>query len=189
MPTRRDFLKTAGLGTAAAAAGAAIEPGTATAAPPNLKIDGAAKTVTICPFCGVGCGQVSYNRGDELLHVEGDLDHPISEGTLCSKGAALSQVTNNPHRLQRVLYRAPGSSKFEPRSWEWAFARIAEQHRNLMVDLHRLADRLDRVGALTVERVHGDDERHAARLEVVDRGEAVAEAPGVGQDDRTDRTA
>ena len=124
-PSRRDFLKGAGLGTAAVATGASIAPGTANADP--LKTDGATKTITICPFCGVGCGQIAYTIGNELLHVEGDPDHPISEGTLCSKGAALSQVTNNPRRLKQVMYRAPGSSKFEPRSWEWAYARIAER--------------------------------------------------------------
>jgi hypothetical protein len=58
-----------------------------------------------------------------------------------------------------------------------------------VVDLHRLADRLQRVGAHPVERVDGDDERHAARLEVVDRGEAVAEPAGVGEDHRADGAA
>ena len=92
-----------------------------------MKTDRTRATTTVCPFCGVGCGQVAYSDVDDLLHVEGDADHPISEGTLCSKGAALSQITNNPQRLQQVMYRAPGSSKFEPRSWEWAYARIAER--------------------------------------------------------------
>jgi formate dehydrogenase major subunit len=109
------------------ATGGAIVPGDARAASQPLKTDGTTKTVTICPFCGVGCGQIVYTKGNKLLHVEGDPDHPISEGTLCSKGAALSQVTNNPRRLHQVMYRAPGSSKFEPRSWEWAFTRIAER--------------------------------------------------------------
>jgi formate dehydrogenase major subunit len=124
-PSRREFLKKAGLGTAAVVSGGTLAPGCAAPAP--LKTDGATKTVTVCPFCGVGCGQIAYSKGGKLIHVEGDLDHPISEGTLCSKGAALSQVTNNPRRLDRVMYRAPGSSKFEPRSWEWANARIAER--------------------------------------------------------------
>jgi len=126
-PSRRDFLKGAGLGTVAAVTGTTIAPGPARAAPAPLKTDGATRTTTVCPFCGVGCGQIAYTKGNELLHIEGDPDHPISEGTLCSKGAALSQVTNNPRRLRQVMYRAPGSSKFEPRSWEWAYARIAER--------------------------------------------------------------
>jgi formate dehydrogenase major subunit len=124
--TRRGFLKGASAG-AAAAVGTGGVPGAASASPENLKIHGAKQTTTICPFCGVGCGQIVYSKGGSLIHVEGDLDHPTSEGTLCSKGAALGQVTNNERRLRQVMYRAPGSSKFEPRSWEWAFAEIAKR--------------------------------------------------------------
>jgi len=122
-PTRRQFLT----GIGAATAATTLAPGEAGAAVPDLKTRGATQTTTVCPFCGVGCGQVAYTKHGELIHVEGDPLHPISEGTLCSKGAALSQVTNNERRLKQVLYRAPGSSKFEPRSWEWAFERIAER--------------------------------------------------------------
>ena len=120
---------------------------TAGSSPSPLKTAGATATTTVCPFCGVGCGQIAYTKGDELLHVEGDPDHPISEGTLCSKGAALSQVTNNPRRLRQVMYRAPGASKFEPRSWEWAFDRIAER-----VKATRDASFQTKSGALTVNR-------------------------------------
>ena len=125
--SRREFLKTTALGTAAVATGGTIAPGAAGATPSALKIEGATTTTTICPFCGVGCGQITYSRDGELIHVEGDPDHPTSEGTLCSKGAALGQVTNNPRRLRQVMYRAPGSAEFEPRSWEWAFQRILER--------------------------------------------------------------
>jgi formate dehydrogenase major subunit len=122
--TRRGFL--AGVGSAGVAAG--VPTAANAGAVPPLRTEGATQTTTVCPFCGVGCGQIAYtNDAGELIHVEGDPAHPISEGTLCSKGAALSQVTNNPQRLRQVLYRAPGSSKFEPRSWEWAYSRIAER--------------------------------------------------------------
>ena len=129
------------------ATGTSIGPGIAGASPPPLKTAGATTTTTVCPFCGVGCGQIVYTKGNKLLHVEGDPDHPISEGTLCSKGAALSQVTNNPRRLRQVMYRAPGSSKFEPRSWEWALARIAER-----VKATRDASFQTKSGARTVNR-------------------------------------
>jgi len=121
--TRRELLQ--GIGAAATVA----LPGDAKAAARELKTRGAEETTTVCPFCGVGCGQVAYAKDGELIHVEGDRKHPISEGTLCSKGAALSQVTNNPRRLREVLHRAPGSSEFEPVSWEWAYKRIAERVR------------------------------------------------------------
>jgi formate dehydrogenase major subunit len=121
--TRRGFLQ----GVGAAGAATLGVPGTAAAAVPPLKTSGATQTTTVCPFCGVGCGQIAYTKGGELIHVEGDPSHPVSEGTLCSKGAALSQVTNNPRRLDKVLYRPPGGGAFEERSWEWAFAEIAKR--------------------------------------------------------------
>jgi len=124
--TRREFLQ--GLG-AGAAGGALGLPDEAAASVPPPKTLGATETTTVCPFCGVGCGQVAYAKDGELLHIEGDRMHPISEGTLCSKGAALSQVTNNPRRLSKVMYRAPGSAQFEERSWEWAYKRIAQRVR------------------------------------------------------------
>ena len=125
-PTRRGFLKGLGLaiGAGAGAASGGCAAGELSAEFP-LKTAGATATTTVCPFCGVGCGQLAYRRGDELIHVEGDPDHPISEGKLCSKGAALSQLSNNPRRLTTVLYRAPGGRQYEEKSWDWAMERIA----------------------------------------------------------------
>jgi formate dehydrogenase major subunit len=60
-----------------------------------------------------------------VIDTVGDPDHPINEGALCSKGNALYQVANNPRRLQTVQYRAPGSDRWEEKSWEWAIAKIA----------------------------------------------------------------
>jgi formate dehydrogenase major subunit len=122
--TRRGFMKSVGLGVGVSTAAAATA---CSPTPKPFKTAGTTTTTTVCPFCGVGCGQITYSKGDELLHIEGDALHPISEGTLCSKGASLSQVTNNAHRLKTVQYRAPGSSEFEEKSWDWALQRIAER--------------------------------------------------------------
>ncbi len=133
--TRRGFLKGAG---GAAAASVGLPAAGCTAPTPPLKTERAKATTTVCPFCGVGCGQVVYTDpdatpradggdGSELLHIEGDADHPISEGTLCSKGASISQLSQNERRLRHVLYRAPGASEFERRSWDWAFEEIAKR--------------------------------------------------------------
>ena len=122
--TRRQFLST--LGSAGAAAGALGAPTPAEAGPiPAPKTAGATETTTICPFCGVGCGQVVSVKDGRVLSIEGDRQHPINEGTLCSKGAAATQVTNNPLRLKVPLYRAPGSDKWEEKSWDWMLPRIA----------------------------------------------------------------
>jgi len=121
-PTRRQFLK--GVTTGTVAIGALSQSGCAPAIPP-LKTRGATTTTTVCPFCGVGCGQVVSSRGGKVIHIEGDPAHPISEGTLCSKGAAGIQVVNNSRRLQKVLYRTPNGAAWEEKSWDWALERIA----------------------------------------------------------------
>lgn len=120
--TRRQFLT--GLGTGTVAIGALTQSGCGPAVPP-LKTRGATNTTTVCPFCGVGCGQVVSSRAGKVIHIEGDPGHPISEGTLCSKGAAGIQVVNNSRRLQKVLYRKPNGAAWEEKSWDWALERIA----------------------------------------------------------------
>jgi formate dehydrogenase major subunit len=122
--TRRGLFQHIALGAAAGAG--ALAAGCSKPADP-IKTAGAKKVTTVCPFCGVGCGQTAFVKGDELIHVEGDPLHPISEGTLCSKGAAVSQVSDNALRLKKVLYRAPGATSFEEKSWDWAMERIAQR--------------------------------------------------------------
>ena len=127
-PTRREFLK--GLTTGTVAVGALTQAGCGPAIPP-LKTRGATNTTTVCPFCGVGCGLVVSTLGGKVINIEGDPGHPISEGTLCSKGAAGIQVVNNSRRLQKVLYRAPGGAAWEEKSWDWALPRIAERVKQI----------------------------------------------------------
>src|SRR4029453_10758178 len=121
-PTRRQVLK--GLTTGTVALGTLSQAGCGPAMPP-LKTRGATETTTVCPFCGVGCGQVVSTRNGKVINIEGDPGHPISEGTLCSKGAAGIQVVNNSRRLQKVLYRKPNGAAWEEKSWDWALERIA----------------------------------------------------------------
>jgi anaerobic selenocysteine-containing dehydrogenase len=121
-PTRRQFLN--GLTTGTVAIGALTQSGCGPAIPP-LKTRGATNTTTVCPFCGVGCGQVVSTRNGKVINIEGDPGHPISEGTLCSKGASAIQVVNNPRRLQKVLYRKPNGAAWQEKSWDWALERIA----------------------------------------------------------------
>src|SRR2546429_8965822 len=94
--TRRDFLKASTVGgTALALLG--LEPTPAQAQLRELKIAGATQTRSTCPYCSVSCGVLIYTIGDkaknvtpQVIHVEGDPDHPINRGTLCPKGASLA---------------------------------------------------------------------------------------------------
>ena len=82
---------------------------------------------SVCPYCAVGCGQTVYVKGGRIIDIEGNPESPINEGTLCPKGANTFQLTINPHRVTRVLYRAPFSDHWEERPLEWAMDRIAER--------------------------------------------------------------
>ncbi|MBV9523907.1 MAG: molybdopterin-dependent oxidoreductase, partial [Alphaproteobacteria bacterium] len=81
---------------------------------------------SICPYCAVGCAQLVYAKGGQLIHVEGDPRSPINEGTLCPKGAATFDLLTSPLRLNQVLYRAPRSDRWETRPLAWAMERIAQ---------------------------------------------------------------
>ena len=125
--TRRQFLKLSAL--APVAAGALINPKklAARANDMQLRIRYAKESTTICPYCGVGCGQIVHVSDGKVINIEGDPDHPINEGSLCSKGAALYQVANNDNRNTMVKYRAPGSTYWEEKSWDWAIERITKR--------------------------------------------------------------
>jgi formate dehydrogenase major subunit len=84
-------------------------------------------TTTICPFCGVGCGQIVEVRDGRVVNIEGDPDHPINEGSVCSKGAALYQVHQNERRLGKIRYRKAGGREWEELSWDRAMPMIVER--------------------------------------------------------------
>lgn len=91
------------------------------------RLRGAAVTESVCPYCAVGCGQLIYSKGGELIDIEGDPDSPISGGHLCPKGANAFQLAVNSHRVRHVLYRAPYSDHWETRTIEWALDQIAQR--------------------------------------------------------------
>jgi formate dehydrogenase major subunit len=130
-PTRRDFFKLTAIGGAAAAVfGFDLKP--AYAQLRTLKIARANETRSTCPYCSVSCGVIIYTIGDraknvtaQVVHVEGDPDHPINRGTLCPKGASLEQDILNDRRLLRPQVRRPGSDHWEDISWDVALSEIA----------------------------------------------------------------
>ena len=81
---------------------------------------------SICCYCAVGCAQLMYAKDGKVIAVEGDPRSPINQGTLCPKGAATLDLLNTPLRLNRVLYRAPGSDHWEHKPLDWAMERIAQ---------------------------------------------------------------
>ena len=97
----------------------------------ELKIARATETRSTCPYCSVSCGVLIYTIGDkaknvtpQVIHVEGDPDHPINRGTLCPKGASLEQDILNPRRLLKPQVRRPGSDHWEDIAWDQAIDEI-----------------------------------------------------------------
>jgi formate dehydrogenase major subunit len=129
--SRRDFLKVATLGGAAATVfGFDLRP--AYAQLRELKIARATETRSTCPYCSVSCGVIIYTLGDkaknvtpQVIHVEGDPDHPINRGTLCPKGASLEQDILNERRLLKPQVRRPGATDWQDISWDDALNDIA----------------------------------------------------------------
>ncbi|HZU41301.1 MAG TPA: formate dehydrogenase, partial [Terriglobales bacterium] len=62
---------------------------------------------SICPYCGVGCGQLIFHKDNQLISIEGDPDSPVSRGHLCPKGADTFELHTHPGRLKKVKYRRP----------------------------------------------------------------------------------
>jgi formate dehydrogenase major subunit len=82
---------------------------------------------SICPYCAVGCGQLVYVRGEQVIQIEGDPDSPISRGRLCPKGSASKQLVTHPRREAKAKYRAPGATAWEEIDLERAMDMIADR--------------------------------------------------------------
>ncbi len=144
--SRRDFIKVGAVGGAAAAVfGFDLKP--AFAQLRTLKIARANETRSTCPYCSVSCGVIIYTIGDraknvapQVVHVEGDPDHPINRGTLCPKGSALEQDILNDRRLAKAQVRRPGGTQWEDISWEQALDEIAERVKKTRDDTFVLRD-------------------------------------------------
>lgn len=89
--------------------------------------DGASVARSVCPYCGVGCGQLVFHRNNKLISIEGDPSSPISEGHLCPKGAASFELLTHPGRLTKVKYRAPHAQAWTEIDPEIALDMIAER--------------------------------------------------------------
>ena len=127
--TRRDFLKISGVTVSGAALGGLGLQGAALAGARqgNMAIKYSRESTTICPFCAVGCGLIAQAHAGKVVNMEGDPDHPVNEGTLCSKAQAVRQISENPWRITKPLYRAPKSSEWREVSWDWAYSEIAKR--------------------------------------------------------------
>jgi formate dehydrogenase major subunit len=146
--SRRGFLAGAGAGVAGTTLGAFgfgdVEAAHAASIRP-FKLANTAEARNTCTYCSVACGIILYSKGDlkkgekaEIIHIEGDADHPTNRGTLCPKGSALLDVVHSKTRTLYPQIRKAGSDKFERITWDQALDRIArlmkdDRDRNLVL--------------------------------------------------------
>jgi formate dehydrogenase major subunit len=131
---RRQFFKACGAGLSGSSlALLGFSPEPVLAETRNFKLARTVETRNTCPYCSVGCGIIMYSLGDrsknamsDIIHIEGDPDHPVNRGTLCPKGAGLLDFIHSANRLKYPEYRAPGSNDWKRISWDDAFDKIAK---------------------------------------------------------------
>ena len=131
---RRQFFKlsAASLGGSSLAA-LGFSPEMALAEVRGFKLERTTETRNTCPYCSVACGIILHSLGDgaknakaEIIHIEGDPDHPVSRGSLCPKGAGLLDFVHSESRVTFPEYRAPGAASWTRVTWDWALDRIAQ---------------------------------------------------------------
>jgi anaerobic selenocysteine-containing dehydrogenase len=151
--SRRDFLKASGATAAGVATGAGIDLAPVEAAATALKIKEAKVFAGVCPYCAVGCGQLIYTKDNTIIDIEGNPDTPHTLGRLCPKGAATIQLSNNPLRPIKALYRAPGSETWEEKPLDWMYDQIAKRYYDTR-ETHFIEKEKDKDGnVVTVNRL------------------------------------
>src|SRR6476469_1043862 len=131
--SRRTFIKTTLIGGASVSVfGFSLAP--VYAQTQGLKIARTTETRSTCPYCSVSCGVIIHTLGDkaknaipQVVHVEGDPDHPINRGTLCPKGSSLQQDILNDRRLLKPQVRRPGADRWEAIGWDQALDEISRR--------------------------------------------------------------
>lgn len=136
--TRRDFLRLTGAAIMSTAMYefVGLSPALAVDNEAEWKLLNVVETSTICCYCSGGCGTIVSVRDGKLINIEGDPDHVINRGGMCSKGSSQFGVNSiyddktgeriiNPNRLQKPRVRRAGKSEWEEISWEQAIDEIA----------------------------------------------------------------
>jgi formate dehydrogenase major subunit len=93
----------------------------------RISDEGVQKTVSVCPYCAVGCSTLVYHRDGRIIDIEGNPDSPINAGTLCPKGSATFGLHVSPYRVTKVKYRRTYSSEWEDLSLDEALDMIAQR--------------------------------------------------------------
>src|SRR5205807_8259944 len=126
---RRGFFKIVGVSGAAAVAagcGKTTETLLPYVIPPDNLVPGVATWyATVCRECPAGCGVIAKNREGRVVKLEGNPDHPVSQGALCARGQAALQGLYHPDRFAGPLLR--DGATLTPASWDAAQKVVADK--------------------------------------------------------------
>lgn len=123
--SRRHFLKSSAVASAAAAVGMGI-PSTIQAASDKAQADWRWDKA-VCRFCGTGCGIMIATKNKKIIAVKGDPVAPVNRGLNCIKGYFNAKIMYGADRLKKPLLRVDAEGnfskqgKFQPVSWKRAF--------------------------------------------------------------------
>jgi anaerobic selenocysteine-containing dehydrogenase len=83
------------------------------------------KIKTVCRNCHGACGVIAQIEDGKVIKVEGDPDSPISRGTMCTKGLAVTQLAYHPDRIIHPMKKVNG--KWEQFTWDEALETISNK--------------------------------------------------------------
>jgi formate dehydrogenase major subunit len=82
---------------------------------------------SVCPYCAVGCAQNVFVKDEQVVHIEGDKDSPVSRGRLCPRGSSSLSLVTSPTRETRVRYRPPHARDWQDLDLDTAMDMIADR--------------------------------------------------------------
>lgn len=88
------------------------------------------KLRTACRNCHGGCGVIAHVQDGKVIKVEGDPESPISYGTLCSKGLAVTQMAYHPDRILHPMKKVNG--QWERITWDDALDIVAQRFKKVI---------------------------------------------------------
>jgi len=127
---RRDFLKVLGAGTAATSmlgcGSEQVEKLIPYLVSPDQTVPGVSTYyATTCRECSAGCGVIAETRDGRTIKLEGNPDHPVNRGALCSRGQAALQGLYNPDRYRGPMLRTNGALRSI--TWEEGLQLFAQK--------------------------------------------------------------
>ena len=87
---------------------------------------------TVCRSCHGGCGVIAHVKNGKVIKVEGDPDSPISHGTMCTKGLAITQLAYHPDRVLYPMQKTNGDWKRI--SWDEAMDAVATKFKEIIAE-------------------------------------------------------